>query len=112
MKIKISKELGICEMPRAQTNICHLIGGTRDVVMQQKVAVKTLVMCLQPQQIRRWPCHCCRSFSQPVNVSYIIGQGTNRSLRDIGKLGNYIMMSDVTTQFKVTVGDSPIAISK
>ena len=112
MKIKISKELGICEMPRARTNVCHLVGRTRDVVMQRKVAVKTLVMCLQSQQIRCWPCCCCRSFSQPVHVSYIIGQGTNGSLRDIGKLGNYIMVSNVPTQFKVTVGDSPLAISK
>ena len=110
MEIEISKHLGIGEVPGARAEISHTIGRARNVIMSRNVAVKSLVMSLEAQKVRRGA--GCRggALSEPINVGLVIGSGPNGSFANVGTLGDDIVMGDITAEFKVAVVDRAVGV--
>ena len=112
MEIEISKQLGIGEVPGARAEISHTIGRARNVIMSRNVAVKSLVMSLEAQKVRRGA--GCRggALSEPINVGLVIGSGPNGSFANVGTLCDDIVMGDITAEFKIAVVDRAVGVVK
>ena len=80
--------------------------------MRRNVAVKSLVMSLEAQKVRRGA--GCRggALSEPINVGLVIGSGPNGAFANVGTLCDDIVMGDITAEFKIAVVDRAVGVVK
>ena len=78
--------------------------------MSRNVAVKPLVMSLEAQEVRRGTSGGGGSFTEPVDVSLVVGTGPDGTFANVGALGDDVVVRDVATEFEVTVIDGTAGV--
>ena len=91
-------------MPELGAIIGHSICRSRDVMVLWDIAVLLLVQCLIAKEVCGGTGSGGRAFSLPIDIGRVIRACPDRSFAHIRKLDNDIVVRDIATQFKVTVG--------
>ena len=109
---KVSKQLGVSQVPQARAVVSHDVGGARDVVVLGQVSVVPLVEGCQAQEIGSGASGGSGALTMPIQSGCVVREVVDGLLPDVSSLGQDIQLGNGAGQLQVTVGDGARGVVK
>jgi hypothetical protein len=103
--VKISKQLGVSEIPKAGSIIGHGVDGAGDMGEKGAIAMMALVEGLDAEEPSGGFGGGSGTFALPVDGGGVVRSGVNGAFTKIKGIDQHILVSNGGGKFEVGVGD-------